>query len=325
MSQTGRAGEPGRTSRSRTARTTSNSTTSNSTTSNSTTSNSTTSNSTTSTATTSALTTPRSRTLLVVAALLGTTLLGGVALAQWPGGHGKAVEAGNTVASPMEEQSPRPVEPSPPPTPAKASGDPGRPADPGTPEEPSVPPSGPGTFTAARAAGKVVGTGGPLRRYQVQVEDGAGVSATQAAVDVQAILSDGRSWAAHGKGRFQLVADGADVVIKIATPKTTDKLCASVGDTGGELNCEVAGGVVVNLKRWAKGSPQYAGPPAEYRHLIINHEIGHLIGYHQHMGCPGPGRAAPVMMQQIKGLDGCTSNAWPYTAQGTFVTGPPAP
>ncbi|MEU3505061.1 DUF3152 domain-containing protein [Streptomyces hundungensis] len=161
--------------------------------------------------------------------------------------------------------------------------------------------------------------------YQVQVEDGAGVSAAQAAVDVQAILSDGRSWAAHGKGRFQLVADGADVVIKIATPKTTDKLCASVGDTGGELNCEVAGGVVVNLKRWAKGSPQYAGPPAEYRHLIINHEIGHLIGYHQHMGCPGPGRAAPVMMQQIKGLDGCTSNAWPYTAQGTFVTGPPAP
>ncbi|MFE9402308.1 DUF3152 domain-containing protein [Streptomyces sp. NPDC006530] len=264
----------------------------------------------------------------MVGAVLGVTLIGGVAVAQWPGGGPRAaVEPGNTVASPMEEQSPRPVDP----TPAKASGDPGRQTGPsgsdgsdGQKETP-VPPSGPGTFTAARASGKTVGTGGPLRRYQVQVEDGAGVSAAQAAVDVQAILSDGRSWAAHGKGRFQLVADGADVTIKIATPRTTDKLCAPVGDTGGELNCEVAGGVVVNLKRWVKGSPQYDGPPAEYRHLIINHEIGHLIGYHQHMGCPGPGRAAPVMMQQIKGLDGCKSNAWPYTAQGTFVTGPPAP
>ncbi|MFE6692027.1 DUF3152 domain-containing protein [Streptomyces sp. NPDC057743] len=188
---------------------------------------------------------------------------------------------------------------------------------------PAVPASGPGTFTTAQASGKVVGTSGPLRRYEVQVEDGVNVSAEQAALEVQTILSDPRSWAAHGKGRFQLVSSGGDVVIKIATPKTTDKLCAAVGDTGGELNCEVTGGVIVNLKRWVTGSPQYDGPPAEYRHLIINHETGHMIGYQQHTACPGSGKPAPVMMQQIKGLNGCKSNAWPYTADGTFVTGPP--
>ncbi|MFI5979898.1 DUF3152 domain-containing protein [Streptomyces sp. NPDC051555] len=225
-----------------------------------------------------------SRLPVIALSLLGLALTGGFALSQRPGSGAPAPSHGS----------------------------------------PAVPASGPGTFTSAQASGAVIGTGGPLRRYRVEVEDGVDVSPVQAATEIQAILSDPRSWAAHGQARFQLVDTDADVTIKIATPKTTDTLCAPVGNTRGELNCEVTGGVVVNLKRWTQGSPQYDGPATEYRHLIINHEVGHMIGYRRHMGCPGPGRPAPVMMQQIKGLDGCVSNAWPYTADGTFLTGPDA-
>ncbi|MFE4055894.1 DUF3152 domain-containing protein, partial [Streptomyces sp. NPDC059096] len=185
-----------------------------------------------------------------------------------------------------------------------------------------VPVSGPGTFTTAQAQGDPVGSG-PLRRYSVQVEKGVDVSAADAAGEIEKILAHPQGWAAHDRGRFQLVSSGADFVIRIATPATADRLCLAHGlNTRGELNCETVDGVVVNLRRWLLGSPQFDGEPAEYRHLIINHEVGHEIGLRQHLGCGGPGELAPVMMQQIKGLDGCRSNAWPYDKDGTYIEGP---
>ncbi|MFJ4872130.1 DUF3152 domain-containing protein [Streptomyces sp. NPDC088757] len=191
-----------------------------------------------------------------------------------------------------------------------------------------VPKSGSGTFTTARASGAPTGESGVLRRYRVQVENGIDLRADGTAAEIQRILAHPRGWAAHGRGRFQLVSEGeaADFVIRIATPDTADALCLREGlDTGGELNCETTEGVVVNLRRWMLGSPTFTGEPAEYRHLIINHEVGHEIGIRQHMACPGPGKPAPAMMQQIKGLDGCVSNAYPYDEDGSYITGPIVP
>ncbi|WP_411077306.1 DUF3152 domain-containing protein [Streptomyces sp. cmx-10-25] len=236
-----------------------------------------------------------------------------------------------TTRTPGPERTPAPTRtPTPKPTP-KAVPKP-KPVPTPTPgavsERPVVPKSGPGTFTTAQASGAPTGASGVLRRYRVQVENGIGVEADGAAAEIQRILAHPRGWAAHGRGRFQLVSaqEEADFVVRIATPDTADALCLREGlDTGGELNCETTDGVVVNLRRWMLGSPTFTGEPAEYRHLIINHEVGHEIGIRQHMACPGPGRPAPAMMQQIKGLDGCLSNAYPYDEDGSYITGPIVP
>nr|WP_251691995.1 DUF3152 domain-containing protein [Streptomyces sp. CHD11] len=192
--------------------------------------------------------------------------------------------------------------------------------------ETAIPDTGPGTFTTARADGSAVGTGSRVRRYKVLVEDGIDVPASEAAAEVSAVLADRRGWTRDGVNSFQLVSSGSyDFVVKIATPGTTDRICGAAGLlTRGEVNCSVGTDVVVNLKRWVRGSPQFDGPIGEYRALIVNHEVGHRIG-HGHEGCPGPGRPAPAMMQQIKGLDGCVANAWPYGRDGTYLGGPAVP
>ncbi len=113
--------------------------------------------------------------------------------------------------------------------------------------------------------------------------------------------------------------------MKIASPDTADRICAEGGlDTRGEVNCDVGAQVVVNIKRWNTGSPQFAGPIEEYRALIVNHEVGHRIG-HGHETCPGKGKPAPAMMQQIYGLKGCVANAWPYSDKGAYLGGPAVP
>ncbi|MBY8818459.1 DUF3152 domain-containing protein [Streptomyces cinereoruber] len=293
---------------------------------------------------------PVRRLALPALVLASLALGGGAALAHFNGGT-----ADDTAAAPAlpasgpgaEDAAPATAPPAPRPTTAKPTPSPKpkrtpgatpkptpppapkpKPTSGGTPRKADVPKSGPGTFATARASGAPTGASGELRRYRVQVEHGTGLRAAETAAEIQGILAHPRGWAAHGRGRFQLVSEGeaADFVIRIATPDTADALCLREGlDTGGELNCETTEGVVVNLRRWMLGSPTFAGEPAEYRHLIINHEVGHEIGIRQHMACPGPGKPAPAMMQQIKGLDGCVSNAYPYSEDGSYITGPIVP
>ncbi|AZM60414.1 MULTISPECIES: DUF3152 domain-containing protein [unclassified Streptomyces] len=193
-------------------------------------------------------------------------------------------------------------------------------------EEIDIPASGPGTFVTAQADGTVVGKGSRVRRYMVLVENGIDVSASAAADEISAVLADQRGWTRDGTNSFQLVSSGSyDFVVKIATPGTTDQICGAAGlQTRGEVNCSVGTDVVVNLKRWVLGSPQFDGPIGEYRALIVNHEVGHRIG-HGHETCPGPGKPAPAMMQQIKGLKGCVANAWPYSRDGSYLGGPQVP
>ncbi|GAA2150124.1 hypothetical protein GCM10009760_44150 [Kitasatospora kazusensis] len=189
----------------------------------------------------------------------------------------------------------------------------------------AIPPLLEANFVTAAANGPAVGQGN-IRRYRVETEKGIGVDPQVAAAQIRTILADKRSWTTDGTDGFQLVADGTyDFTVRIASPATVDLICGAAGlKTGGEVNCDVEKQVMVNVKRWTTGSPQFTGTIDDYRALIINHEVGHRIG-HGHESCPGPGKLAPAMMQQIYGLNGCLPNAWPYTADGTYISGPPVP
>ncbi|MGQ5259541.1 DUF3152 domain-containing protein [Micromonospora sp. ZYX-F-536] len=178
----------------------------------------------------------------------------------------------------------------------------------------SYPSVGAGRFTAADGESPVHGEDGPLRRYRVVVERGTGQDADAFAGTVDEVLTDPRSWIASGELRVQRVADAgaADFTIYLATPVTSERMCAEGGlTTERYTSCRLPGQVIINLARWMEAVPDYGAPLETYRTYVINHEVGHEFG-EEHEACPGPGEPAPVMQQQTYGLEGCVANAWPY-------------
>jgi len=178
-----------------------------------------------------------------------------------------------------------------------------------------VPESGSGTYRAAKKAIRPTSSSGTLIRYDVRIEDGLSIDPDKAAVLIQRVLDDKRSWRGTRRWRFELtpVGESASLHAYIVTPKTTDRLCAPYL-TRGEVSCQNGNRVVLNAKRWLLGAESYRADLPDYRRYLVNHEFGHALGKH-HVGCPGPGRLAPVMMQQTKGLGACRKNPWPQASE----------
>ncbi|WFE25187.1 DUF3152 domain-containing protein [Solwaraspora sp. WMMD791] len=188
----------------------------------------------------------------------------------------------------------------------------------------SYPQAGTGTFGYLTGSGPVLGWAGELRRFRIAVEDGIGQRADEFAGIVDATLGDQRSWVASRQFRLQRVsrADAAEFTIYLASPATSERMCALGGlSTEQYTSCRLPGQVIINVARWLEAVPHFDAPLAEYRAYAINHEVGHQFGMF-HEVCPAPGRPAPVMQQQTYGMQGCVANGWPYL-DGKRYTGPP--
>ncbi|MGA3563045.1 DUF3152 domain-containing protein [Melissospora conviva] len=193
-----------------------------------------------------------------------------------------------------------------------------------------VPSEGTGRFAYADAGAEQFGTAGPLRRYRVAVERGAQEHVEDFAAAVDRALGDEQSWTAGGALRLRRVGgdDRHDFTVHLATPATAGRMCARGGidiSVSGRpyTSCRLPGQVVINLDRWRLSVSDYIawGTPLDtYRTYVVNHEVGHELGY-GHEACPGKGRAAPVMMQQTLFLDGCVPSPWSHL-DGKRYAGP---
>jgi hypothetical protein len=271
----------------------------------------------------------RRRLVITMVMIVGLLAAGAYALDWWTGTTTDEVVVPPPVPQ-LAEVTPTPSPPSPTPTPIPL-------------EETEPPPvltsledfptSGPGTFTFAPGSGEVLGDAGSLRRFRIGVEDGITMDLAELAVFVDGTLGHEKGWTAGGDLRLQRVAGDADhdYTIFLATSETTERLCADAGlqviapsFPEGGVSCRTPGRAILNLSRWHRSVPHYVDaevPLETYRQMLINHEVGHELGY-GHYGCPGRGEPAPVMQQQSLFLDGCEANPWPYL-DGEFHTGPP--
>lgn len=215
--------------------------------------------------------------------------------------------------------------------------------------------AGEGSFRPVGVPGLAVGAGEEVViRYALEVENGVdtasygGDDAFASLVD--ATLADPRGWIHDPRFRFEHVAPGADpnLRIRLASVDTTHEFCGN--DLEMETSCRttVTGEnlVMLNDSRWTRGADTFEGDLGSYRQYLINHEVGHALGYQRHVACGGEGALAPIMMQQTLSLNNsqlndfnpeeiypdddatCRYNAWPYPELGDLpgaAGGPAAP
>lgn len=177
-------------------------------------------------------------------------------------------------------------------------------------------------------------------RYTVEIENGldptmyGGDNAFAQMVDQT--LTNPKGWTRNPQFAFVRIDSGKpDFRISLVSPTTVR------GGCGYEFRLETScynpsfGGmdrqsrVFINEARWVRGAVPFEGDVGSYRQYVINHEVGHAIGYLRHEPCDQQGGLAPVMMQQTFSTsnddaakfdpdfvkaDGktCRFNPWPY-------------
>lgn len=159
--------------------------------------------------------------------------------------------------------------------------------------------------------GPAVGDG-ELRTYRLEVEPATGINPRVFTDLAERILSNPRGWTGAADWTLQRVpGSDADIRVVLATPDTVDRLCARAGlDTHGEVSCWNGEFAAINVDRWVRGADGFVGSLRAYRQYVLNHEVGHGLGY-RHEACPRPGARAPIMQQQTYATRPCSANGWP--------------
>ena len=145
------------------------------------------------------------------------------------------------------------------------------------------------------------------------VNDGSRLDMASVRRQVAGIYADARGWR-KGAVRFRQVTRGGDFTVVLAEAQRLPRY-SSVCSV--RWSCRVGRHVIVNEDRWRSSTRAWraAGKSvASYRHMVVNHETGHWFGF-GHQDCSGRGRAAPVMQQQSKELQGCRANPFPLDAE----------
>jgi hypothetical protein len=164
----------------------------------------------------------------------------------------------------------------------------------------------PGTAHAGAPPSRVV-------TYEVRGLDN-GSDLEQFAAQAAETYADPRGWSLGGAVAFVRVPAGGSFTLWLAAPA---RLPGFGSPCSSQYSCTQGRNVIINEARWLSGSAAWNASGAslrDYRHMVVNHETGHWIGF-GHQLCPGPGRPAPVMQQQSISLQGCAPNPWPLDSE----------
>jgi hypothetical protein len=151
--------------------------------------------------------------------------------------------------------------------------------------------------------------------YDVQQRGEVATELEDFARHAAATLHDGRGWSLGGSLAFSRVPAGGDLTLWLAEETAVRSFSSGCSPA---YSCRVADAVVINETRWRTATPSWTGSLDDYRRYVVLHEVGHWL-QQGHVGCPGQGQPAPVMLQQSISLAGCTANPWPLAQERMAV------
>lgn len=154
---------------------------------------------------------------------------------------------------------------------------------------------------------------GQVVTYSISTKGATSANLNEFAAQVNQTLNDTRGWARLGVG-FTQVASGGNfslILSEASQVPTFSSGCSA------DWSCRVGTTVIINDSRWTGATDAWNGAGGslrDYRHMVVNHEVGHWLG-HGHLHCTGVGQTAPVMQQQSIDLEGCGFNPWPLDSE----------
>lgn len=136
---------------------------------------------------------------------------------------------------------------------------------------------------------------------------------------IHAVLNDARGW--NSKGYYFKESDtptNADIHMTFATPKKLKRrFSGSISDADRLSICVGRSTIYFNISNWNFGAKSSYKNIDDYRTYLINHEVGHCLGYdhplHTDPVCT-PDSKTSVMFQQSRGIP-APCNPWPWVAE----------
>jgi len=143
-------------------------------------------------------------------------------------------------------------------------------------------------------------------RYKISIESDIKRSLKNFKKDIHNILSNPKSW----KVNFVQNDTNFDLEITLASAKNIKTYCGFSG-----LSCAdpTNNKVWINNSRWTNGAKPSKLSLKNYRIYLINHEVGHLLGFGH--AVPKKNRRVPVMNQHTLGLKGGNPWMWPLPSE----------
>ncbi|HEY2004383.1 MAG TPA: DUF3152 domain-containing protein [Candidatus Saccharimonadia bacterium] len=169
------------------------------------------------------------------------------------------------------------------------------------------------------AAPKPVSTAAawPLATYRYCLGDGVAASFV---TKIGAVLSDPTGWAL--KGRVKLVGSESSCNFNFNIVPAIDMANLDPGCKG-QTTCLVGDQITVRSESWTKVPVKWVGTLDSYRKELVNHEVGHWLGF-QHAACTGGTIVSgdvPILAAPDVAVNGCSPNwyAIPVAQQGSKV------